>query len=68
LDFLARHSADTLLNCLLQAEAVKNRSPGPPEYTVSKKNLTLRRNLLYLQLTPAISGLFYSVNGAKAGN
>jgi hypothetical protein len=37
LDFIARHNADTLLNCLPQAEAVKNQSPGPPDYILFQK-------------------------------
>jgi hypothetical protein len=40
LDFLTRHNADTLLNCLLQAEAVKNHSPDPPDYTLFQKTIS----------------------------
>jgi hypothetical protein len=37
LDFIARHNADTLLNCLPQAEAVKNQSRGPPDYILVQR-------------------------------
>jgi hypothetical protein len=39
LDFLTRHNPDTPLDCLTQAEALKNHSPGPPDYILFQKKI-----------------------------